>query len=83
MPNLVQCQNISKLVSSIFFFDFVIYVLQRHLLCRSALCQVGAVVRVETFWPLVVGFDSAIYGMTVIVGLEARILCGLYYCILT
>ena len=33
------------------------------------LCQVvKQVVRVETFWPLVVGFDSAIYGMTVIVG---------------
>ena len=77
MPKYIQVGFI------IILFDFVIYVLQRHLLCRSALCQVGAVVRVETFWPLVVGFDSAIYGMTVIVGLEARILCGLYYCILT
>ena len=35
-----------------------------------------SVVRVETFRPLVGGFDSAIYGMTVIVGFKARILYG-------
>ena len=36
---------------------------------------VRSVVRVETFWPLVGGFDSALYG-TRVVGFKARILCG-------
>ena len=31
-----------------------------------------SVVRVERFRPLVVGFDSTIYGMAVIVGFKAR-----------
>ena len=35
-----------------------------------------SVLRVETFRPLVGGFDSTIYGMAVIVGFKARILRG-------
>ena len=37
MPKYIQVGFI------IILFEFVIYVMQRHLLCRSALWQVGAV----------------------------------------
>ena len=43
MPIFVLFGNTSKLALSLSFFEFVINVMQRHLLCFSALCQVGAV----------------------------------------
>ena len=43
MPIIVHCGKTLKLVCTITFSELVINVMQRHLLCLPALCQVGAV----------------------------------------
>ena len=66
---IVRCGKTFKVDLLLIFFEFVINVMLRHLLCFLVLCWVGSVAwkRYGRWW---VEFDSALYGMTVIVGLR-------------